>query len=63
MEPKSPNLNVESFDDPEHEFALRWSAKQAGGVIAALTAKSIVEVTPQTASVSFIDMYDTCHLS
>jgi hypothetical protein len=49
---------VESFDDPEHEFALRSSAKQAGGVIAALTAKSVLEVSPQTAPVSVLSAKD-----
>jgi linoleate 10R-lipoxygenase len=47
----SDSLAFESFDDPEHEFALRYTAKEAAGVIGALTAKSVIEVALQTAPV------------
>jgi len=38
-----------SIGDNEHGFSLRWTAAQAGGVIQALIAKSILEVSPKTA--------------
>ena len=40
-----------SIGDNEHGFSLRWTAAQAGGVIQALIAKSILEVSPKTAPV------------
>ncbi|KAF8878552.1 heme peroxidase [Infundibulicybe gibba] len=50
-------LTFLSIGDNEHGFALRWSALQSGGVIQALIAKAILEVSPQsapTAVTSFI---------
>jgi len=38
-----------SIGDNEHGFSLRWTAAQAGGVIQALIAKSILEVAPKNA--------------
>ncbi|KAJ7469076.1 heme peroxidase [Mycena latifolia] len=35
--------------DSEHGFSLNWEATQAGGVLQALVAKSVLEVAPQTA--------------
>jgi len=37
------------FDDPEHSFSLHAAATQAGTIIGALTAKSIMQVAPATA--------------
>ena len=38
-----------TFDDPEHSWRLHEAATQAGTIIGALTAKSIMEVAPSTA--------------
>jgi len=42
-------LTFLSIGDNEHGFSLRWTAIQAGGVIQALVAKSVLEVTPKSA--------------
>ncbi|KAF8878550.1 heme peroxidase [Infundibulicybe gibba] len=42
-------LTFLSIGDNEHGFALRQSALQSGGVIQALIAKAILEVSPQSA--------------
>jgi hypothetical protein len=39
-----------TFDDAEHSFSLHEAATQAGTIIGALTMKSILEVSPATAS-------------
>ena len=55
-----PSLTFLSIGDNEHGFSLRWTAAEAGGVIQALIAKSILEVTPTAATVlapSFSDVY------
>ena len=44
-------LTFLSIGDNEHGFSLRWTAVQAGGVIQALIAKSILEVAPNSAPV------------
>ena len=40
-----------SFDDPEHEFSLRYAAAEAVNAIAPLIIKSVVEATPCVAPV------------
>jgi hypothetical protein len=47
----SLRLTFLSIGDNEHGFSLRWTAIQAGGVIQALIAKSVLEVTPKSAPV------------
>ena len=47
----SLRLTFVSIGDNEHGFSLRWTAVQAGGVIQAFIAKSILEVAPETAPV------------
>jgi len=42
-------LTFLSISDNEHGFSLRWTAVQAGGVIQALIAKTILEVAPTSA--------------
>jgi linoleate 10R-lipoxygenase len=44
-------LTFLSIGDNEHGFSLRWTAVQAGGVVQALIAKSILEVKPDRAPV------------
>jgi len=39
-----------TFDDPENSFSLHDAATQAGTIIGALTMRSIMEVSPSTAS-------------
>ena len=43
-----------TVDDPEHTFSLNESATQAGTIIGALTAKTILQVAPSAALVSFV---------
>ena len=47
----SLRLTFLSIGDNEHDFSLCWTAIQAGGVIQALIAKSVLEVTPKSAPV------------
>lgn len=49
-------LTFLSIGDNEHGFSLRWSAFQSGGVIQALIAKTIMEVTPSRSPVR-INLY------
>ncbi|KAF8579879.1 heme peroxidase [Ramaria rubella] len=51
-------LTFLAIDDNEHGFSLRWTAVQAGGVIQALVAKSVVEVAPSSATNGFITLYN-----
>jgi hypothetical protein len=44
-------LTFLALDDNEHGFSLRTTAIQAGGVIQALVAKSVLEVAPASSSV------------
>ena len=50
-------LTFLSIGDNEHGFSLRWTALQAGGVIQALIAKSVLEVTPKSAPVRISRRY------
>jgi linoleate 10R-lipoxygenase len=47
----SLRLTFVSIGDNKHGFSLRWTAVQAGGVIQALIAKTILEVAPKSAPV------------
>ncbi|KAJ6476780.1 heme peroxidase [Mycena vitilis] len=47
-------LTFIAIGDNEHQSSLRWAALQAGGVIQALIAKSILEIAPQSASITQI---------
>ena len=51
----SDRLDMESFGDLEHEFALHYAAKQTANIIMwlPLVAKLVVEVTPHVATVRF----------
>lgn len=53
MEGRIASLTFNSVGDNEHGFSLRWRAAQAGGVIQAMVAKSVLEVAPTSATVSF----------
>lgn len=44
-------LTFLALDDNEHGFSLRTTAIQAGGVIQAMVAKTVLEVAPASAPV------------